>query len=61
MQSYIYCGITTVLDCGNNPDYIFKLRDMERSGKIVSPRLLAVGGIVTYPGSHGGGPRTRRW
>ncbi len=56
LQSYIYCGITTVLDLGNNPDYIFKLRDMERSGKIVSPRLLAAGGIVTYPGSHGSGP-----
>jgi len=56
LQSYIYSGFTTILDVGNNPDYIFKLRDMERSGKIVSTRLLAVGGIVTYPGSHGGGP-----
>ena len=56
LQSYIYSGVTTVLDCGNSPDYIFKLRDMERSGKIVAPRLLSVGGIVTYPGSHGGGP-----
>ena len=53
LQSYIYSGVTTILDCGNNPDFIFKLRDMERSGQIVSPRLLAVGGIVTYPGSHG--------
>lgn len=56
LQSYLYCGVTTILDLGNNPDYIFKLRDMERSGKIVSTRLLAAGGIVTYPGSHGGGP-----
>ena len=56
LQSYIYSGVTTILDVGNNPDYIFKLRDMERSGKIVSTRLLAVGGIVTYPGSHGSGP-----
>ena len=56
LHSYIYSGVTTILDCGNNPDYIFKLRDMERGGQIISPRLLAVGGIVTYPGSHGGGP-----
>lgn len=56
LQSYIYSGVTTILDVGNNPDYIFKLRDMERSGKIVSTRLLAAGGIVTYPGSHGSGP-----
>lgn len=61
LQSYLYCGVTTVLDVGNNPDFIFSLRDKERSGAIVSTRLLAVGGIVTYPGSHGGkvgGPAT---
>lgn len=56
LQSYLYSGFTTILDVGNNPDYIFKLRDKERSGEIVSTRLLAVGGIVTYPGSHGSGP-----
>jgi imidazolonepropionase-like amidohydrolase len=56
LHSYIYAGVTTILDVGNNPNFIFKLRDMERSGKIVSPRLLAAGGIVTYPGSHGSGP-----
>jgi imidazolonepropionase-like amidohydrolase len=54
LQSYLYCGVTTVLDVGNNPDYIFAIRDKERSGEIVAARLLAVGGIVTYPGSHGG-------
>jgi len=56
LQSYLYSGFTTILDVGNNPDYIFKLRDKERSGQIVSTRLLACGGIVTYPGSHGAGP-----
>lgn len=54
LQSYIYCGVTTVLDVGNNPDFTFALRDKERSREIVSPRFLVVGGIVTYPGSHGG-------
>src|ERR1700735_3581618 len=56
LQSYVYCGVTTVLDVGNNPDFIFGLRDKERGGQIVSTRLLAAGGIVTYPGSHGGMP-----
>lgn len=56
LQSYVYCGVTTVLDVGNNPDFIFGLRDKERGGEIVSTRLLAAGGIVTYPGSHGGMP-----
>jgi imidazolonepropionase-like amidohydrolase len=55
LQGYLYSGVTTVLDVGNCAPYIFKLRDLERSGKIVSTRLLAVGGIVTYPGSHGSG------
>jgi imidazolonepropionase-like amidohydrolase len=55
LHSYIYAGVTTILDVGNNPDFIFKLRDMERSKQIVAPRLLAAGGIVTYPGSHGSG------
>jgi imidazolonepropionase-like amidohydrolase len=56
LQSYLYCGVTTVLDVGNNPDFIFGLRDKERNGAIVSTRLLAAGGIVTYPGSHGSDP-----
>jgi len=56
LQSYLYCGVTTVLDVGNNPDFIFGLRDKERAGQIVSTRLLAAGGIVTYPGSHGSDP-----
>jgi imidazolonepropionase-like amidohydrolase len=55
LQGYLYSGVTTVLDVGNCAPYIFKLRDMERSGQIVSTRLLAAGGIVTYPGSHGSG------
>ena len=37
LHSYIYAGVTTILDVGNNPDFIFKLRDMERSGQIVLP------------------------
>ncbi len=53
LQSYLYSGVTTVLDVGNNQDFIFRLREMERSGKIISTRLLACGPIVTYPGSHG--------
>lgn len=56
LQGYLYSGVTSVFDAGNLPDYIFGLRDMERSGKIVAPRIYTTGGIVTYPGSHGSGP-----
>ena len=54
LHSYIYSGVTSVYDAGNVPDYILGLREDERSGDLVSPRIFATGGIVTYPGSHGG-------
>jgi len=53
LHSYLYTGVTSIYDAGNVPDYILGLRDDERSGKLVSPRIYATGGIVTYPGSHG--------
>jgi imidazolonepropionase-like amidohydrolase len=53
LHSYLYSGVTSVFDAGNVPDYILGLRDDERSGKLVSPRIFATGAIVTYPGSHG--------
>ncbi|MEJ8568036.1 amidohydrolase family protein [Elongatibacter sediminis] len=53
LQGFLYSGVTTVYDVGNVPDYIFSLRERERSGELISTRLLATGGIVTYPGSHG--------
>ncbi|MFN2288194.1 MAG: amidohydrolase family protein [Chromatocurvus sp.] len=56
LASYLYSGVTAVYDSGNNPDYIYGLRDDERAGRIQSPRIFATGGVVTYPGSHGSGP-----
>jgi imidazolonepropionase-like amidohydrolase len=53
LASFLYSGVTTVYDAGNNPDYIMGLRADERAGRILSPRILATGSIVTYPGSHG--------
>ena len=60
LHGYLYSGVTTIYDCGNVPDYIFALREEERSGAITSPRIFATGGIVTYPGSHGSGPGATR-
>lgn len=54
LHSYLYSGVTSIYDAGNVPDYILGFRDDERAGKLVSPRIFATGGIVTYPGSHGG-------
>lgn len=56
LHGYLYSGVTAVYDAGNKPDYIFGLRQLEREGGILAPRIYTTGGIVTYPGSHGSGP-----
>ncbi len=53
LASYLYAGVTTVLDVGNIPENILPLRADERAGKILSPHIFATGNLVTYPGSHG--------
>jgi imidazolonepropionase-like amidohydrolase len=54
LQGYLYSGVTTIYDAGNNPDFIFSLRDRQRSGEILSPRIYAAGPPITNPGGHGG-------
>ncbi|MFQ5700546.1 MAG: amidohydrolase family protein [Acidobacteriota bacterium] len=54
LHGYLYSGVTTVLDAGNDPDYIFGLRAKERAGALTAPHILAAGGIITVPGGHGG-------
>ena len=53
LASYLYCGVTTVLDVGNDPANILPLRADERAGRILAPHIFATGNLVTYPGSHG--------
>jgi len=55
LHGFLYSGFTSVYDAGNLPDYIFGLRDSERSGAIDAPRIFASGGVVTATGGHGGG------
>ena len=55
LHGFLYSGFTSVFDAGNNPDYIFGLRERERADQIVAPRIFATGGVVTAPGGHGGG------
>lgn len=56
LQAYLYSGVTSVYDSGNNPDFIFGLREEERAGKIKSPRIFATGGLVTAPGGYADSP-----
>jgi imidazolonepropionase-like amidohydrolase len=53
LASYLYSGVTTVYDAGNDANFILTLRAEERAGKILSPRIFATGKLITYPGSHG--------
>jgi imidazolonepropionase-like amidohydrolase len=53
LASFLYAGVTTVVDVGNRPEHILPLRADERAGRIVSPRIFATGNLITYPGSHG--------
>jgi imidazolonepropionase-like amidohydrolase len=54
LHSFLYAGVTTIFDAGNQGSFIFALRDKERADAIVSPRIFATGGTVTSPGGHGG-------
>jgi imidazolonepropionase-like amidohydrolase len=53
LASFLYAGVTTVVDVGNRPEHILPLRADERAGHILSPRIFATGNLITYPGSHG--------
>ena len=53
LGSFLYAGVTTVLDVGNNPDNTLPMRADERAGRIMAPHIFATGNLVTYPGSHG--------
>jgi imidazolonepropionase-like amidohydrolase len=53
LASFLYAGVTTVVDVGNRAEHILPLRADERAGRILSPRIFATGNLITYPGSHG--------
>ena len=53
LASFLYAGVTSVVDVGNQPGHILPLRADERAGRILSPRIFATGNLLTYPGSHG--------
>jgi imidazolonepropionase-like amidohydrolase len=55
LASFLYAGVTTVYDAGNQADVILPLRADERAGRIAAPRIFATGNLITYPGSHGAG------
>ena len=51
LHGFLYVGVTSVYDAGNNPDLILEMRRRERGGEIVSPRIFASGHALSWPGS----------
>ncbi len=46
LHGFLYSGVTAVYDSGNHDKFIYKMRDDERAGRIVSPRIYATGSLV---------------
>lgn len=53
LHTFLYSGVTTVMDHGNDPAFIFPIRDDVQSGKIMGPRVLAVGWAVHFARNRG--------
>jgi len=51
LHGFLYVGVTSVYDAGNNPDLIIEMRRRERAGEITSPRIFASGHALSWPGS----------
>ena len=56
--SFLYNGVTTVLNVSSDVDWIFELRQAEREGRLLSPRLYVMGRSFTpvdgWGSRHGG-------
>jgi imidazolonepropionase-like amidohydrolase len=51
-ESYLRWGVTTVRSCGDIGPEVLSFRDDEQSGKVQSPRVLAVGPWFQAKGGH---------
>lgn len=51
LHGFLYVGVTSVYDAGNNPRLILEMRLQERTGEIISPRIFATGHALSWPGS----------
>ena len=52
LRSFLYCGVTTVLDPGDMDGDAFKRREKLRRGEILGPHVYAAGPLVTARGGH---------
>jgi imidazolonepropionase-like amidohydrolase len=52
LRSFLYCGVTTVLDPGDLASQAFTRRDRVAHGELLGPRIYAAGPLFTAPGGH---------
>jgi len=52
LQSYLYCGVTTVLDPADLASQAFERREDVARGKLVGPTIFAAGPMLTAEGGH---------
>ncbi|MBT4740218.1 MAG: amidohydrolase family protein [Rhodospirillaceae bacterium] len=53
LAAYLYSGVTAFYDSGNNAEYIYQMREDERAGRILSPRIYATVSLIAPPDGHG--------
>lgn len=54
-QKTLEGGITTVRDLGTRGTLIFELRQVIENGRVLGPRIVASGQVITRTGGHGSG------
>lgn len=54
MRSFLEAGVTTIVDPGGFWPWILQVRDSERSGALLAPRMFVVGKLFTAPTGHPG-------
>ncbi len=52
LKGYLQCGVTMVKSWGDHTEQMVRLRDRERQGLLVAPRLFIVGPAFTAPKGH---------
>ncbi len=52
-SAFLYSGVTTVLNLISKPERIFGMRQAQRDGELVAPRIYATGGVFTPEGGWG--------
>jgi imidazolonepropionase-like amidohydrolase len=53
LHGYLFCGVTCLYDAGNFGTLMWPLREEERAGRVLSPRIHCAGPFVTCTDGHG--------